>query len=231
MNFTIDDALRKRLAGIRELGRTQIRPLGIEADRAGKPVDRRSSLLRAAPEARPRPHALARAERTTAATNEARTPKPRRRGPSRDRCPASPKRWRTGIAASRCRFPGRGSASRPCCRWERRSRRSASSRRFREPDRPRWGSFAMTEPGAGSDVSSIRTSCDARTASTGCSTGVNATSPTAGRGDLDGDLRDGGPGAWGARGTAPSWWRRGRPASRSARSRRRWACAPTRRRS
>jgi acyl-CoA dehydrogenase len=30
---------------------------------------------------------------------------------------------------------------------------------FRDPDRPRWGSFAMTEPGAGSDVAAIRTSC------------------------------------------------------------------------
>ena len=39
MNFAIDDALRKRLEGIRELGRTRIRPLGIEADRAGRPVD------------------------------------------------------------------------------------------------------------------------------------------------------------------------------------------------
>jgi len=29
---------------------------------------------------------------------------------------------------------------------------------FRSPDRPRWGSFAMTEPGAGSDVAAIRTS-------------------------------------------------------------------------
>jgi acyl-CoA dehydrogenase len=29
---------------------------------------------------------------------------------------------------------------------------------FREPDRPRWGSFAMTEPGAGSDVAAIRAS-------------------------------------------------------------------------
>jgi acyl-CoA dehydrogenase len=30
--------------------------------------------------------------------------------------------------------------------------------RFRKPDRPRWGSFAMTEPGAGSDVAAIRAS-------------------------------------------------------------------------
>jgi acyl-CoA dehydrogenase len=29
---------------------------------------------------------------------------------------------------------------------------------FIEPDRPRWGSFAMTEPGAGSDVAGIRMS-------------------------------------------------------------------------
>jgi acyl-CoA dehydrogenase len=29
--------------------------------------------------------------------------------------------------------------------------------RFLEPDRPRWGSFAMTEPGAGSDVAGIET--------------------------------------------------------------------------
>ncbi|HEU4429381.1 MAG TPA: acyl-CoA dehydrogenase family protein, partial [Myxococcota bacterium] len=30
---------------------------------------------------------------------------------------------------------------------------------FVNPDRPRWGSFAMTEPGAGSDVAAIKTSC------------------------------------------------------------------------
>jgi acyl-CoA dehydrogenase len=30
---------------------------------------------------------------------------------------------------------------------------------FVNPDRPRWGSFAMTEPGAGSDVSAIETRC------------------------------------------------------------------------
>jgi acyl-CoA dehydrogenase len=30
---------------------------------------------------------------------------------------------------------------------------------FLAPDRPRWASFAMTEPGAGSDVAAIRTRC------------------------------------------------------------------------
>ena len=38
MDFSIDAATEKRLEGVRELGRTEVRPLGLEADRLGRPV-------------------------------------------------------------------------------------------------------------------------------------------------------------------------------------------------
>jgi len=38
MDLTLDAALRERVLRVRELGRTQMRPLGLEADRLGRPV-------------------------------------------------------------------------------------------------------------------------------------------------------------------------------------------------
>src|SRR5207344_1463675 len=109
--------------GIRELGRTQIRPLGIEADRAGKPVDPNhpfyALLLKLG---------LGRTRWLGGEESEDRKPE-KRKAPDR-RSPAffCLRKWRTGTAASPFRFPVRGSASRRCCRWEHPSRRSASFR-------------------------------------------------------------------------------------------------------
>ena len=38
MEFRIDDAMRERLAVVRERGRTEARPKGLEADRLGRPI-------------------------------------------------------------------------------------------------------------------------------------------------------------------------------------------------
>ena len=38
MDFSIDAATEERLGHLRELGRSQVRPLGLEADRLGRPV-------------------------------------------------------------------------------------------------------------------------------------------------------------------------------------------------
>ena len=38
MDFSIDSATQERIGALRELGRSQVRPLGLEADRLGRPV-------------------------------------------------------------------------------------------------------------------------------------------------------------------------------------------------
>jgi acyl-CoA dehydrogenase len=154
VNFTIEDALRKRLAGIRELGRTQIRPLGIEADRAGKPVDPGHpfyALLLKLGLGRTR---WLGGEETAAQKPE----KKRGAGPSLTGVLLSEEMayWDRGVAVS---FPGPGLGEPPVLSMGTLEQKERFLARFREPDRPRWGSFAMTEPGAGSDVAAIRTSC------------------------------------------------------------------------
>ena len=64
--------------------------------------------------------------------------------------------WDRGVAVS---FPGPGLGEPPVFSMGTPEQKERFLARFREPDRPRWGSFAMTEPGAGSDVAAIRTRC------------------------------------------------------------------------
>jgi len=165
VNFTVGDELQKRLEGLRELGRTQIRPLGIEADRAGKPVPPDHpfyALLLKLGLGRTR--WLGQAEdpvrrRTAAHQHES--------GDSAGSQPAGPSLtgvllseelayWDRGVAVS---FPGPGLGEPPVLSMGSPEQKERFLAPFREPDRPRWGSFAMTEPGAGSDVAAIRTSC------------------------------------------------------------------------
>lgn len=175
MNFTIDDALRKRLAGIRELGRTQIRPLGIEADRAGKPVDPdhpfyalllklglgRTRWLGGEPD----DSALGKLDdsalgRTAGRQHGSGGSSGSRAGASLTGVLLSEEMayWDRGVAVS---FPGPGLGEPPVLSMGTPEQKERFLARFREPERPRWGSFAMTEPGAGSDVAAIRTSCRA----------------------------------------------------------------------
>ncbi len=152
MNFAIDDALRKRLAGIRELGRTQIRPLGVEADRAGKPVDPGhpfyASLLK-----------LGLGRTRWLGGDESGEAKERSGpGPAVTGVLLSEEMayWDRGVAVS---FPGPGLGEPPVLSMGTAEQKERFLAPFRAPDRPRWGSFAMTEPGAGSDVAAIRTTC------------------------------------------------------------------------
>jgi len=154
VNFTIDDALRKRLAGLRELGRTRIRPLGLEADRAGRPVpadDPFYALLLSL--------GLGRTRWLGGEAEEpARDARPDAAGPSLTGVLLSEELayWDRGVAVS---FPGPGLGEPPVLGMGTPAQKERFLAPFRTPDRPRWGSFAMTEPGAGSDVAAIRTSC------------------------------------------------------------------------
>ena len=63
--------------------------------------------------------------------------------------------WDRGVAVS---FPGPGLGEPPLISMGTDDQKRRFLSPFIEPDRARWGSFAMTEPGAGSDVAGIRTS-------------------------------------------------------------------------
>jgi len=63
--------------------------------------------------------------------------------------------WDRGVAVS---FPGPGLGEPPLISMGTEDQKRRFLGPFIEPDRQRWGSFAMTEPGAGSDVAGIRAS-------------------------------------------------------------------------
>ena len=152
MQLAIDPTTRKRLDGIRALGRSQIRPLGLEADRLGRPTPPDHpffELLLKAGQGRTRWTGREKAE---VSRNEG-----DRVGSSRSvLCLAEEMSyWDRGVAVS---FPGPGLGEPPLLSMGTPDQKQRFLGPFLEPDRPRWGSFAMTEPGAGSDVAGIRTS-------------------------------------------------------------------------
>ncbi len=156
MDFAIDKAMRERIEQTRERGRAEIRPIGLEADRLGRPT--------------PPDHAYF---KTLLGRGEGRTswrpPGSPRRASGRGQAPAASTRtqamnlllaeessyWDRGVGVS---HPGPGMAHGNLLSMGTDEQKERFLAPFVEPDRPRWGSFAMTEPGAGSDVAGIRTS-------------------------------------------------------------------------
>ncbi len=151
MDFRIDAATEERLARLRELGRSAIRPLGLEADRAGRPTPPDHPFFRTLVQlglGRTRYAGDEDAARTGGAAA--------REGSARSvLCLAEEMSyWDRGVAVS---FPGPGLGEAPLLAMGTAEQKQRFLGPFRQPDRPRWGSFAMTEPGAGSDVAAIRT--------------------------------------------------------------------------
>jgi acyl-CoA dehydrogenase len=156
VDFRIDAATEARLGAIRALGRSELRPLGLEADRLGRPVPAEhpfySKLVSLG---------LGRTRWTgdpPPARGEAAPARERgREGSARAAlCLAEEMAyWDRGVAVS---FPGPGLGEPPVLSMGTAAQKERFLGPFRTPDRPRWGSFAMTEPGAGSDVAAIKTS-------------------------------------------------------------------------
>ena len=152
MDLAIDEKTLERLKGIRALGASQIRPLGIEADRLGRPT----------PPEHPFFEGLVRAGqgRTRWGGEGSGTASEERAGSigsSRSTlCLAEEMSyWDRGVAVS---FPGPGLGEPPLISMGTEDQKRRFLGPFIHPDRARWGSFAMTEPGAGSDVAGIRAS-------------------------------------------------------------------------
>jgi acyl-CoA dehydrogenase len=151
MDLSLDAATRKRLDQTRELGQKHIRPLGLEADRLGRPT----------PPDHPFFEMLVRLGlgRTRWSENAA-TSEPAsgpRVGASRAQLCLSEEMayWDRGVAVS---FPGPGLGEPAVLSMGTPEQKRRFLGPFVTPDGPRWGSFAMTEPGAGSDVAGIRAS-------------------------------------------------------------------------
>jgi acyl-CoA dehydrogenase len=158
MNLAIDDALRERLARLRALGAARLRPAGLEADRAGAPLPPEHPLFAELVQlGLGRTRWLGGEEPEP---DEAGAPPPTGHGagPSLTGVLLSEELayWDRGVAVA---FPGPGLGEPPILALGTAEQKQRFLGPFREPDRPRWGSFAMTEPGAGSDVAAIRSAC------------------------------------------------------------------------
>ncbi len=147
MDMRLDQHEQARLEKARELGRSEVRPVGMEADRLGRPIPVDDPYFE---------RCIARGE-----------------GRTRWRPANAPKRsggrystvthllvaeelayWDRGVGVAN---PGPGLPEGNVLAQGTEEQKERFLSPFVRPDRPRWASFAMTEPGAGSDAAAIRT--------------------------------------------------------------------------
>ncbi len=145
MEFSIDRETRAAIEEAGEWGEKEIRPVGLEADREGRPIPVGHAYF---------DRCLARGEGGT------RWPGSKGR-PSRS---GSVVRsmwlaeegayWDRGVMVAN---PGPGLPEQSVIGMGTEEQKEKYLGPFLEPDHPRWACFAMTEPGAGSDAAAIRT--------------------------------------------------------------------------
>ncbi len=152
MDLAIDADTRERIGRLAELGRRQLRPLGLEADRAGHPLPPDHPLFTLLIQlGQGRTRWSPDEEKETKQDSQARSG-----GSLTTLCLVEEMSyWDRGVAVS---FPGPGLGEPPILSMGTPEQKRRFLGPFVNPERPRWGSFAMTEPGAGSDVAGIRTS-------------------------------------------------------------------------
>lgn len=151
MDFAIPAGTRKKIELTRELGQEWLRPLGIEADRLARPVPPDHPFFY---------HLLKLGLGRTRWSGKGRELRQSESG----LLPSSAVEgvllaeeasyWDRGVSTSR---PGPNLGEPSMLTMATDEQRERFLTRFLEPEKPIWGSFAMTEPGAGSDVARIRT--------------------------------------------------------------------------
>ncbi len=152
MEFALDDSTRERLRQMGELGRTYMRPLGLEADRLGRPTPADDPFFKLLVQL-----GLGRTRWSAGRGAEPVSTRAPGGGGARSVVVLAEEMsyWDRGVAVS---FPGPGLGEPPVLSMGTPEQQQRFLEPFRTPDRPRWAAFAMTEPGAGSDVAGIRTS-------------------------------------------------------------------------
>jgi acyl-CoA dehydrogenase len=157
MNFEIDEATRDRLEMIRERGRSEVRPIGLEADRLGRPIPVEDPYFA---------RLIGRGEGRT----RWRGPEPgeKKKGGGAKKGGRGSSQvtvmsllfveelayWDRGVMVAN---PGVGLPEGNVLAMGTDEQKERFLGPFLKPDRPRWACFAMTEPGAGSDAAAIQT--------------------------------------------------------------------------
>ncbi|NRA04089.1 MAG: acyl-CoA dehydrogenase family protein [Myxococcales bacterium] len=150
MEFTIDKAMRERLEEARERGRDEMRPIGLIADRLGRPIPRDDPYFEGL---------IASGEGRTRWPGLKSKPRPSTRDPLRTvtmtlLLTEEWAYWDRGVMVAN---PGPGLPEGNVLALGTDEQKEQYLGPFLDPDRPRWACFAMTEPGAGSDAAAIRT--------------------------------------------------------------------------
>jgi acyl-CoA dehydrogenase len=142
MRFELDRPAREHLEALRDFGREHIRPLGVERDRIGSPTPPdhpffslvlQSGVMRPPASAGAGGTALGAAVMRVIVGQELAY-------------------WDRAVSSS---LPGPGLGGGPVMSMGTPEQKERLMRRFRDMTEPRWAAFAMTEPGAGSDVARI----------------------------------------------------------------------------
>lgn len=148
MELAIDDDTRDAIDLVRMIGREYLRPLGLEADRKKRPIPADHEFYTM----------VAKSGYMQQGLGGERPPKPggkRRQSSVRNVLVAEEgSYWDRGAMVS---LPGPGLGGPPVQRMGTSEQRERLLAPFRQRERPVWAAFAMTEPGAGSDVARIQT--------------------------------------------------------------------------
>jgi acyl-CoA dehydrogenase len=145
MEFAIDAAMRERLERARELGRREVRPVGLEADRLGRPIPVEHPYFAGC---------LARGEGRTRWKRPAEGPPSTRTTVMALLLAEELAYWDRGVGVAN---PGPGLPEPNVLALATEEQKERFLGPFVAPDRPRWACFAMTEPGAGSDAAALAT--------------------------------------------------------------------------
>jgi acyl-CoA dehydrogenase len=155
MDYAIDKSMRDTLEMLRERGKTEARPIGLEADRLGRPIpvdDPYFAKLIARGEGRGRWRGPAGAKKAT--TEKKKSSGPRRATVMTLLYVEELAYWDRGVLVAN---PGVGLPEANVLAAGTDEQKERFLGPFVKPDRPRWACFAMTEPGCGSDAAAIQT--------------------------------------------------------------------------
>jgi acyl-CoA dehydrogenase len=143
MELNLPAAVQDEIEQLREFGRSTIRPLGIERDRVGSPTPPDHEFFRIVLKRGLSKDYSSEDTRGLIGTNVLRVLQANENA-----------YWDRGVASS---LPGPGLGAGPVMNMGTPEQRKRYMSIFGDPDNPKWGAFAMTEPSAGSDVAAIKT--------------------------------------------------------------------------
>jgi acyl-CoA dehydrogenase len=154
MDFELDKGIQGAIEMVRQRGRTEMRPIGLEADRLGRPIPVDDPYFARVIE---RGEGRTRWRRPSGKEKK----KEKKGGPRRSRVTVMSllmaeelAYWDRGVMVAN---PGVGLPEASVISAGTDEQKERFLGPFLEPDRPRWACFAITEPGAGSDVAAIQT--------------------------------------------------------------------------